>query len=277
MQDEHQAKHFALPPMIHFHDVSFAYPECRKVFDHLTLEIERGAWVLATGPDGSGKTTFCKLLKGLLVPDSGQIIIDDKRESDCIGYLGGDPYDSLVGISVEDDVIFGLENLRLSPKEIEVRLLEALDQTGMLPSRNRSVQDLSGGEQQRLALAGVIAMRCTILVLDEAFNMLDNFTALEFRRLIDHLRLKQHITVVECSYRPQMPADHVVFFRNHSIIEKSSLSKFLRSETGMNWGASAGGIEALERAIVLRSRNEEVSVDAIMEKIAQVKDGFRKK
>lgn len=134
--------------MIHIENLCFSYsPPTPLVLKGLTLTIENLSWVVLAGPDGSGKTTLGKIISGLLKPYSGSVQFNPPHDdqSVIVGYLGGDPYDSLVGISVEEDIIFGLENMRLSASEIETRLNQALQWAGLKRMEKRLVHTLSGG------------------------------------------------------------------------------------------------------------------------------------
>ena len=127
--------------MIRIENLAFSYsPPAPLVLKGLSLTIENLSWVVLTGPDGSGKTTLGKVISGLLKPHSGSIQFNPPQDNDSVivGYLGGDPYDSLVGISIEEDIIFGLENMQLSSSEIETRLRKALRWTGLTGIEKRS-------------------------------------------------------------------------------------------------------------------------------------------
>jgi len=136
------------------------------------LRIERGERVLLLGPSGAGKSTLLAALAGLLAQDSGEregsIQIDGYA-----GLLAQDPQTQLVMARCGDDVAFGPENLGVRPAEIWPRVRESLARVGFRYPLDRSTSALSGGEQQRLALAGVLALRPSVLLLDEPTANLD--------------------------------------------------------------------------------------------------------
>jgi energy-coupling factor transport system ATP-binding protein len=241
----------ATPTMISLDKVSFSYPASEKpIFLNLTLEIGKGSWVAISGPDGSGKTTLCKLVKGLLKPTSGSISFAEPCGQDRVGYLGGDPYDSLVGISVAEDVIFGLENLNLSQLEMEVRLEQALRWTGLLGMENRLVHTLSGGEQQKLALAGALAMGSDVLIIDEALNMIDNAARKITRDLMESLRKDRGLTILEAASVYFLPTvDRIIFLSDGEIMSDSSPDAFAASELGSRWIRLTGGVGALRQGL----------------------------
>jgi energy-coupling factor transport system ATP-binding protein len=241
--------------MIRIENLSFSYsPLDPLVLKELSLTIESLSWVVLSGPDGSGKTTLGKVISGLLKPYSGLVQFNPTQDSESVtvGYLGGDPYDSLVGISVEEDIIFGLENMRLSGSVMETRLEQALRWAGLTGMEKRLVQTLSGGEQQKVALAAVLAMGCRTIVIDEALNMLDRPTRLSIRCLLNSLRANPGLTVIEITHNLQdvFTADRMLFLSQGRILFDGSGADFLCSPDGSHWAALAGGAVGLESALV---------------------------
>ncbi len=240
--------------MIRLQNVSFSYSRHRQnVFDNLSLHIEPLSWVAVTGPDGSGKTTLGKLVKGLLLPDSGSIIFDKSsvQAGDEVGYVGGDPEDFAVGMTVEEDVVFGMENMGLQPKEMEERLQDALMRTGLDCMGRRLVHTLSGGEQQKLALAGVLAMGVKVLIIDDAFAMLDKPVRRSVRSLIESLRKDPGLTIIEMTGRVEdvSSADRVIFLSRGSIEFDGIPSEFFSSRLGIHWSSMNFGLQALQCAL----------------------------
>lgn len=168
--------------MISFSDVSFTYTGNTYVLSDLSLSIEKGQFVCVLGANGSGKSTFSKLINALLVPDKGTVEVDgyDTSEPSNIyvirsnaGMVFQNPDDQIVASLVENDVAFGPENLGIENPELRQRVDKALKQVGLQMSGKRETTALSGGQKQRVAIAGVLAMEPSILVLDEASAMLD--------------------------------------------------------------------------------------------------------
>jgi energy-coupling factor transport system ATP-binding protein len=237
--------------MIRLENVSFTYPSQNKpVFSGLNLEIPVLSSVVVAGPDGSGKTTLAKLIKGLLQPDSGSITGEgDLRLG--VAYLGGDPSDCLIGISVEEDVAFGLENLGLSCSEMRVRLTRALEWTGLSGMEKRLIHTLSGGEQQKVALAGLLAMGSSILILDEALNMCDRATRLSLRSLVHSIRRGAALTVIEVTNNLEdaLGAERIIFLSDGAVAFDGTPGDFLASVDGRRWVEMAGGLAALAGAL----------------------------
>jgi energy-coupling factor transport system ATP-binding protein len=175
-----------MKPFIVFDHVSFHYETVDgpviPALKNVSLQISEGEFVAVIGSNGSGKSTFARLLNALLLPVSGSIRIADHDTHlpdnrayihTTIGMVFQFPEDQIVSTTVEGDVAFGPENLALPPEEIHIRVEEALQEVGLLEMRSRSPHQLSAGQMQRLALAGVLAMHPRCVIFDEASTMLD--------------------------------------------------------------------------------------------------------
>ena len=144
--------------------------------------MEKGSFVSVIGMNGSGKSTLAKCLNGLLLPSSGDVIVDGMNTKDesklwdirsRVGMVFQNPDNQIVSSIVEDDVAFGPENLGVPPAEIRKRVDSALKQVGMYEHRLKGAHMLSGGQKQRIAIAGAVAMRPECIVFDEPTAMLD--------------------------------------------------------------------------------------------------------
>lgn len=180
---------------IDINHVFFRYDEFK--IEDVKLQLHVGEQKALAGLNGSGKTTLFKLLLGLLEPDSGDIFIFDKKLTrdtlweirQDVGFLFQNPDDQLFAPTVWEDVAFGPRNLGLSQEEVEDRVDWALDKVGMSKFVNRPVNQMSHGQAKRVALAGIIAMRPSILILDEPFSGLDFKMVTNMIDIIQKLRL----------------------------------------------------------------------------------------
>jgi energy-coupling factor transport system ATP-binding protein len=168
--------------MIKTHNLTFAYPGQPPVLHDINLAIADGTHVAVSGPNGSGKTTLSLLIKGLLVPSSGTVSVDGFCSGDEIsrfeirkhvGLVFQNPDNTIVTTSVESELAFGLENLGVAPEEMNKRIEETLRRFNLVDYRHTNPSHLSGGEKQRLALASVMIMNPTYLILDEPTALLD--------------------------------------------------------------------------------------------------------
>ena len=167
--------------MVELRDLRFHYPgAATQAVDGLSLEIPLGAVTALMGANGSGKSTLARLLTGLLTPDRGTICINGvcpdhgpTTLENCIGLVRQDPRDQLIATLVDEEVAFGPEYLLLPREEIRRRVNEALKRVGLEGTGDRAPESFSAGQQQRLAIAGILAMRPDYLIFDEAASMLD--------------------------------------------------------------------------------------------------------
>ena len=191
-------------------NLSFRYKENQKYYDvkDITFHVKRGEWLSIVGHNGSGKSTTVRLIDGLLEAESGEIVIDGQRLTEeniwnirrQIGMVFQNPDNQFVGATVEDDVAFGLENQGLSRQEMKKRVEEALDLVGMLDFKKREPARLSGGQKQRVAIAGVVALRPSILILDEATSMLDPEGRRELIETVKGIRKDYDMTVISITH-----------------------------------------------------------------------------
>ena len=153
-----------------------------RAIDGISFSVKKGTFVSVIGMNGSGKSTLAKCLNGLLLPTSGDVIVDGMNTKDesrlwdirsRVGMVFQNPDNQIVSSIVEDDVAFGPENLGIPPAEIRKRVDSALKQVGMYEHRLKGAHMLSGGQKQRIAIAGAVAMRPECIVLDEPTAMLD--------------------------------------------------------------------------------------------------------
>ncbi len=240
--------------MIVLDKVFFSYPHTfTSIFTDFCLSIHAHSWVSIIGPDGSGKTTLAKLIEGSYRPLSGKITVDISHpcSKTVTGYLGGDPCDSLVGTSVEEDLVFGLENLRVPREEMQARVRRALQWTGLAGMEHRLTHTLSGGEQQKLALAAMLALEARVLILDEALAMLDRPIRRSIRRLIGALRQNQGLTIIEITHNLEeaLTSERLLFLSKQGIGFDGTPEDFLRSALGKQWCQVVGGLTALREAL----------------------------
>ncbi|HOQ37623.1 MAG TPA: energy-coupling factor transporter ATPase [Acetivibrio sp.] len=176
---------------------------------NLNVQIEDGEFVAVIGRNGSGKSTFARLLNALIVPSDGVLYITNMRtdsEKDImhirqtVGMVFQNPENQFVAASVEEDVAFGPENLGVPPVEIVERVSEALKDVGMEEYREYAPHNLSGGQKQRVAIAGILAMRPKCIVLDEATAMLDPVGRKEVLGVLKRLNEEENITIIHITH-----------------------------------------------------------------------------
>lgn len=161
--------------LVKFEDVAFGYEVDREVLHGLNLQINRGDVIAVLGPNGAGKTTFVKHAIGLLKPKSGRVLVDghDTREASVaqiarmLGYVFQSPSHMLFAPTVHDELAFGPTNMKHAKEQIELEVKEALKIVNLSDKENDPPLALSFGQQKRVSIAAILAMRSRILVMDE--------------------------------------------------------------------------------------------------------------
>lgn len=196
--------------MIEIKNLKFKYnqDQISYILDDVSFHVKPGEWLSIVGHNGSGKSTTARLIDGLMVAESGHIIVDGQELTEDnvweirnkIGMVFQNPDNQFVGATVEDDVAFGLENKGIAYEEMVSRVQEALSFVGMLEFKDREPARLSGGQKQRVAIAGIVAMRPSILILDEATSMLDPEGRQELIQSIKAIRKEYGMTVLSITH-----------------------------------------------------------------------------
>lgn len=168
--------------MIKTEDLCFFYKEGENVLDHVNIHIKKGEFVAILGHNGSGKSTLAKHFNALLLPSSGKVFsggidtLDESRIFDVrqkVGMVFQNPDNQIVAAVVEEDVAFAAENLGIKSEEIRERVDWALSVVGLSDFSSYAPHLLSGGQKQKVAIAGILAMKPECIVLDEPTAMLD--------------------------------------------------------------------------------------------------------
>lgn len=219
-------------PQIELIGVNYSYRvgegQTLRALRNVSFSVERGEFVALVGMNGSGKSTLAKLLNGLYVPSSGEVIIDGINTRDTertfeirkkAGMVFQNPDNQMVATIIEDDVAFGPENIGVPREEIVERVDWALKAVDMNEYRKGSASKLSGGQKQRVAIAGVLAMKPDILIFDESTSMLDP----EGRREIMDVARKLNdsgITVITITHNMDEAAlaDRIIVLKRGKIV-----------------------------------------------------------
>ena len=195
-------------------DVSYQYirrdeedniEDISVALDKVSLDVEKGQFLCVLGHNGSGKSTFAKLLNALLTPSEGTIYVDgiDTSEEERVmevrqkaGMVFQNPDNQIIASLVEEDVGFGPENIGVPTDEIWERVIRSLKAVGMWEYRDHSPNKLSGGQKQRVAIAGVMAMEPMCIIADEPTAMLDPVGRTEVIEALHQLNREKHVTVI---------------------------------------------------------------------------------
>lgn len=193
-------------PRIMAQEVSYTYEDAENpALQNLSVSVAPGEFVAVLGHNGSGKSTFAKLLNALYIPSDGKLLVcglDTQNEDNVwdvrqhAGMIFQNPDNQLVATVVREDVAFGLENLGVPTDEMVKRIDAALEAVHMTEFAASAPHTLSGGQKQRVAIAGVLAMEPEILIADEATAMLDPFGRRDVLETVRRLNKEKGITVM---------------------------------------------------------------------------------
>lgn len=192
-------------PVIEVKDLCHRYPHLEaNALDRINLKVYRGERVAVLGANGAGKSTLFKHLNGILRPLSGEILVKGEKITkknvrlcrETVGIVFQDPDDQVLAPSVEEDVAFGPINMGLSRQEVEKRVKEALEMVGLKGFEERAPHHLSGGQKKLVAIAGILAMRPEVIVLDEPTAGLDPLSSARILELITKMNRELGITML---------------------------------------------------------------------------------
>lgn len=223
------------------------FPNEGKALENVSFEVEKNSVLGVIGHTGSGKSTLLQMLNGLLHPDEGDVIIGEDRITEenfplvkirkKVGLVFQYPEYQLFEETVKKDVIFGPSNLGIDdPEELEHIAREALDKVGLDYDEigERSPFELSGGQKRRVAIAGVIAMKPEVLILDEPTAGLDPESRLELIKLIKDIQAKEKMVLIFVSHNMNdiaVLADKIIVLDKGNIaMEGSPKEVFSREE-----------------------------------------------
>ncbi len=245
---------------------SFSYIDApRPAVADFNLEVDEGEVVVLAGPSGCGKSTLLRAVNGL-IPHmyageySGDVYVGDAKVRETsmkdlaqkVGFLFQNPENQIFMFSVERDVAFGLENLGTERGEIRRRVDEAMGLLGITDLAHRAPHELSDGQKQRVALAGVIAMKPRLVILDEPTSLLDPMTASELVSLVDRLRKETGTTFVIVEHRLDLLvriAGRLVVMSDGRKVLDGTPAEVLANADAEGYGVSVPVLSRLENSL----------------------------
>jgi len=229
-------------PIVSCENLTYSYPgSSREALADVTFELRSGEYVGVVGPNGGGKSTLVRLLNGLLKADSGSVRVgglDPVTQPFAVrrrvGMLFQNPESGLVAPFVEDDVAFGLENLGVEREEMRERVREAIRAVGLEGYERREPHTLSGGEKQRVALAGLLALEPEVLLLDEPTSMLDAAGRREILERLEALRGTTTVLHVTHHLEELLDADRVLVLNAGGLVADVSPERLVSNADLLN-------------------------------------------
>lgn len=225
--------------MIEMKNISYSYSRDElPAINNMSLQIPKGSWVSILGHNGSGKSTLAKLLVGLLTVSEGCILVDDiivneeniNEVRKKIGIVFQNPDNQFVGVTVLHDIAFGLENRRVPREEMLEKVKISAEKVGLKDYLDREPHKLSGGEKQRVAIAGILAMDSEYIIFDEATSMLDPDGVKDVVKLISELRQTTNKTIITITHDLELAkeSDKIFVFKNGTITASGTPSEIFK-------------------------------------------------
>lgn len=219
--------------VIVFKNVSFQYQsDASFTLKDVSFNIPKGQWTSIVGHNGSGKSIIAKLMIGIENVKSGEIFYNNQTITDDnfeklrkdIGIVFQNPDNQFVGSIVKYDVAFGLENHAVPHDEMHRRVSEALKQVDMLERADYEPNALSGGQKQRVAIASVLALNPSVIILDEATSMLDPDARQNLLDLVRIVKSEHNITIISITHdlSEAMEADHVIVMNKGTVYKEGT-------------------------------------------------------
>ena len=240
---------------------------------NVNIEINKGDFVAVLGHNGSGKSTFAKHINALVQPTGGTLWVDDMDTKNdelvweirqTAGMVFQNPDNQLVATVVEEDIAFGPENMGVEPKEIRKRVDEALATVRMSEYATHTPSKLPGGQKQRIAIAGVLAMKPQCIVLDEPTAMLDPVGRRDVMETIERLNREEGITMILITHYMDeaVRADKVFVIDDGDLVMQGTPKEiFSQVETLQKYGLDVP--QVTEVAYLLRKEGIDLPADIL--------------
>ncbi|MFM8366188.1 MAG: energy-coupling factor ABC transporter ATP-binding protein [Candidatus Nanopelagicaceae bacterium] len=227
-------------PSLEIKQLAFAYPDGNQALFGVDLQIAKGERVALLGPNGAGKTTLVMHLNGIHPAQHGEVLIAGekidienkvalKRIRSQVGIVFQDPDDQLFMPTVREDIGFGPYNLGLRGPELDQAINNALAQVGMLDFIDRAPHHLSFGQRRRIAVAGVLAMKPEILVLDEPSSNLDPASRRELAEILKSLEITLLMVTHDLPYALELCPRSLILIGG-KIVEDRDTRELLKDE-----------------------------------------------
>jgi energy-coupling factor transporter ATP-binding protein EcfA2 len=257
--------------MLEIDGLSFRYPDApRMAVSDFDLEVSEGEIVVLAGPSGCGKSTLLRAVNGL-IPHmyageySGDVRVGGlsvkgasmQELAQKVGFLFQNPENQIFMFTVERDVAFGLENLGVSRAEMRQRVDDSMRHLGIAELALRAPHELSDGQKQRVALAGVLAMRPKLVILDEPTSLLDPKTASELVGLVAKLRGELGMTFLVVEHRLDLlvgVADRLVVMSEGRKVLEGTPREVLFGDEAEGYGVSVPAIAKVQKMLLKDGR-----------------------
>lgn len=259
----------------------------------INFDARKGEFIGVCGKNGSGKSTFARILNRLLVPIEGTVVIGGKDALDednildirkSVGMVFQNPDDQLIGSVVSEDVAFGAENLGVAQEELWERVITAVEQAGLVAYgagtdgaekyADRRINELSGGEKQKVAIAGVLAMKPQCIVLDESTSMLDPKSRLEIIKTMKQLNEKLGITIIMITHMMEelLYADTIYLLHQGKLVAKGRKESIFAKDSNLfGYGLDYPEIVKIREILLENNVIRDKSIFTVEDMVARIR------
>ncbi len=231
---------------IDFDSVYFRYDKNSDfVLKNISFKVELGEYIAIIGANASGKSTISKLLNGILTPTQGTVLVDGVNSANKetifnirknVGLIFQDVDNQIVATIVEEDVAFALENLCVAREKIEEIIKKVLSDVNMLDYKKSLVENLSGGQKTKIAVAGVLAMKPKCIIFDESSSMLDPKSKKDLLAIMKDLNKNHNTTIINITHdmKEVALADRVIVLKDGEILKQDTPRNIFQDEELLN-------------------------------------------
>ena len=220
-------------PLLKLENVNYSYPQStKKALENISFEVEKGEYIAVVGTNGSGKSTLARMIAGFFECDDGNFTLENRVMP---GIVFQQPKEQIVAGIVERDTAFGPQNLDISKDEIELRTIECLSVVGLTHKALSRTFELSLGQTQRVAFAGILALFPDLLILDEVTAMLDPASRSEILTFVNEWNQKGHTIIhITHDFKEVMDAKRVIVLEKGKIIFDGTTQSFAENTEVVN-------------------------------------------
>lgn len=245
--------------MIGISGLTYTYPNGTHALEKVDLHIGRGEFIVIAGKNGSGKSTLVRHMNALLIPTEGSVRINGMCTTQkehhhairkAVGMVFQEPDSQFIGMTVEEDIAFGPENLGMPPEKIKELVDQSLKTLGISHLRDQSPRCLSGGQKQKVAVAGVLVMGPQCIIFDEVTSMLDPYARKDMLEAIMHIHAKgDTIIIVTHRLEEAAKADRLIIMDRGRIIADGAPFDVLMQHGCEDYGIEVPPILALSKRL----------------------------
>jgi cobalt/nickel transport system ATP-binding protein len=262
----------------------FAYEQGKEILKEVNIKIKKGSFIALLGANGCGKTTLVQQLNGIMKPTSGQVLLNgvelkslkDALVYSNIGLVFQNPDDQLFSYTVSEDVAYGVINLGIKGEELKIRVDWALKLLDISELKDREIHKLSFGQKKRVAIAGVLAMKPGILILDEPTAGLDPMTISNLMMTLKSIQRDEGVTIIIATHEVDIVpvnCDYVYVMNKGRVILEGEPEQVFKNKTALR--ESNLRLPRLGHLMEILKEKDELDIDTSAMTISKVRKAIK--